>query len=121
MIRWSLVLNGTPGSAEHYAGTLHEPSTGVDRIDAGVEQPPYDDDSQRVERMDLCPEQLDKAAEIVGDAVGTIKTATAAAGTRVPDRDSTEAVAAIEGSKSAERSKTSTSPREEGGQADQDV
>ena len=48
------------------------------------------------------PNRLDKAAEVVGDAVGTLETASTAAGSRLK-QGLNEAVTAIESSKSAKR------------------
>jgi hypothetical protein len=55
------------------------------------------------------PTKLDKAAEVVGEAVGTLETAAAAAGSRVKQGLS-EAATAISGSKSADRVEKSTRP-----------
>ena len=59
------------------------------------------------------PNRLDKAAGLVGDAVGTIATATAVAGSRLR-QGLDEAVTAIEASKSAERLERQSRPLREG-------
>ena len=59
--------------------------------------------------MASCLNRLDKAAKLVGDAVGTVETATAAAGSRLK-QGLNEAVTAIEASKSAELVKKQAGP-----------
>jgi hypothetical protein len=55
------------------------------------------------------PSKVDRAAEFVGDAVGTIETAAATAGSRV-EQGLSEAATVIAGSKAADRIETKTRP-----------
>lgn len=55
------------------------------------------------------PDRLEKATKLVGNAVGTVETATAAAGSRLK-QGLKEAVTAIEATKSAELVKKQTGP-----------